>query len=1579
MLTSNLTNKYEIFQAYYLEVNGKLISYSEALDLYAKMDADTRDAFEQYYRDETGYQIIPVAGGLDLGENVSLSSKQVYINVKYTVEAFAKRNGIILDPIWGQYSYEEIISMVENGVDIPQEVVDLAYSMAENDPLLLTDVNATSDNGEAVDKDDTFLDLIPKATKKIEECNETNEKINEEIEELLPEQQKKEKALLENQDEQMKSLRDYESIVKEWKALSDKMNNGTPLTENESNRYSELMKMLGAKQKESNDLQIDKKAIANSLSEINILAMLGETLAQETIEIGEELSEYVSEKNYKSTNDQVAGAIGFVDAAMAMAKGERIAEEAIEIGEITKEYTSESVTSVNSIANTLDIQDGIATVDENGNVVEPKGLSEENDKSKDSDKVDEFFWVTDSQVRQYISEAKAINSDLYKQIQVALNQIKVAKKDIMFSAIANKIVGKIVSEFIEREQKRNDKIKSEEAENKQAENKIKDSEATINEAKNELQKITGASDDEVDNKILKNNNSENDTNLTEEQKAEVEKQKAIIQTQNGIIEKQKVIINENNQQISEIKNESLKDRENVKQKTLKEKKIIDKAIPEEDNAKKINQAYQEKELPKHNERMDFINRAGINLMLIGTGVVTLGGRFVMIGQSLCCSPFTCNLGLQYIAFGTLAIAKGLVSIGIGATACVVSDDESLIEVAEKSTKDAGSNIGNALSGLWGVNDIMASVIEEYISSEEAKNLEGNETSATEQPTEESDGAVESESGEPEGEKPSIENAEPEIITGESEHNVTLEPVEETSTQVSENNTDAVEQPAQNTSNSVGADISAEGTNAGASNTGAVSIGADSSSKTTKKEDEEDVSPETQAKNAKSIESQQRKEGSKNESKVKEAGKLAKDDAKESKKIDKDEKKDAKQLEKESKKLQQDIKKEEEEAKKLTEESTEAVIKQQEIYKEYEILVAENETLVAADQSKSQGIMVNGEFGNSQNGNNVTGVSENTSKLLANDARITELGGQFSILANTVQRNSVKLKTIDELIKTKSQKFEKKTKLKAKKIKETQKKEQEKQKKLEKTFAVIGIFESMFGITSSVGAIMSPIGKSMQATGKALQIAAKPLQSNPYTLALGIAMEITGITTEVSGLYIDGVGKLLTIIGTCGSLACGVTKGSIQIANGNLQAGLLTLGMSAVTAVMSMAGTGGAASSAMTYVSQGLSIVADTTSLANNAMVTAGKEQNDTLSKISTVAGIGSAAVGAADGLANMKGSSTLSKVATVGNAVGVALNSTSQLMTEFGWGDQKTAELIGAIGGVVSTLSSITTVTANKMEQSKAKNNATDEARAELESEANDNLNSDKKQPSQETSEAKNGTENQSDAENPDAQSTGQLANPTDIATNPQATTTQNPENTPEITQLGVKADEVELKMADLDSRQTDSQSAREAIDTESTPEEIAAQGRAARQGTETPESKPEEISDIGRRARGYEPTNESEALAEAPVEATAEVPVEQQQTPEQIAEAGRQARGYEPATENNSSTEAPKADDKKFTWADGAEMVGKGLEAAASIASYFGPKDDSKKERKGIVGGGKSTKRSRKIKKYVMALQRYSSGRRYA
>ena len=248
MRITGVPNKYEILQQYYLEENGKEITYNEAISLYYELNGDEKENFLKYYNDfckeyyendNVEYQPLDENGYNWKNTKDSNGYNQLAkneIRIKYTLEAYAKEQGLTLDPQWAEYSAEEIIQMENNGVNIPQDVLDMAHTIYETTSTNF--ISTTTDaEDEATTEKEPFLELIPKAVQKIEKCDENNEKISDKIEELLPEKIKNEIKEIEKKiGEVFLSLQGYEKLIKEWNKIQTKINNGEALSDKEAQK-----------------------------------------------------------------------------------------------------------------------------------------------------------------------------------------------------------------------------------------------------------------------------------------------------------------------------------------------------------------------------------------------------------------------------------------------------------------------------------------------------------------------------------------------------------------------------------------------------------------------------------------------------------------------------------------------------------------------------------------------------------------------------------------------------------------------------------------------------------------------------------------------------------------------------------------------------------------------------------------------------------------------------------------------------------------------------------------------------------------------------------------------------------------------------------------------------------------------------------------------------------------------------------------------------------------------------------------------------------------------------------------------
>lgn len=1288
MQINGVPNKYEIYQEYYLETNGEQISYTDALRLFYQMNNEERTNFEQYYKDETGYEIID-ANGYYFGENAqytesgtkkvkkhwkiqtgdgsfggrateatekdvkiyTTNSKKAYIDMKYTIEGYAKEKGIILDPVWSQYSAEEIMRMKNNGVNIPKEIVNIASTILET-----TATNYESNGEEAEEAEDStettekepFLELIPKAEKKIEKCNENNDKINAEIESILPEKQKQERNLAEKMKDQRNSLEEYEKQIREWRTLQDKVNNGEALSDTEAKRYAEITGMLEDRKSDSEDFQIDKNEIAKSLNQINILALIGDKLAEETIEIGDTLADYTSKTNYKTTKKTATQEVGLLRSIIAMANGKTLAKEATKIGNDTKDYSDETTNSVNDIASLLGVENSITTTaptEELQNSPEIKTTEETVDKTKTNaeaqenisatneeqdqtkateqtnDTQQEDFIITDDNVNALIEEADSINSDLAQQLISALNASKSAKSDKSFALIANKTISKIVKEYQEEEARRQDAIKTKEQENEKA--------------KKELESLTGKSSEEIDEEL----NSRNSNNNSEENLDE--------STQNKI-RTHKQTISDNNKEIATIQAESTKAVNEFKNDTRKEQTQLNKSIPEETQALENNSKYLQESIPQHKERLNFTANSGINLGKMGKYRVTVGVQQLMSFQ---------------IKKGLNNINKGSQSMTIGSNAEKTATKPTA-KLSEKATTAAVAETNDALTSLNSINSKIVSVT--------------GEDTATPATTPQSTNTNENQ------EQDNTNNTQ----TGAAAN---IDNTNNANNQTTNNNTTTQTAPAQNQTINANEDIKKEPANTSAKEINK-SIGNSNSTVSEENPTNElntaSSTPSTTSSSEKNDDEMSTDDAQDNVDDVKSS---AKDDGKESEQIKKDTDKTTKELEKETKQLTKLMKKDEKDIIKMTKESTEAAKKQEEALTEYETLVAENEQLIAEDENNQQ-TQAPAQIAPQQNANeegqttllgnvamSIGGEqqSSNADKIAANDQRINELGVTFNTNGRVIERNRTKITRIQKTTKTRQKKFNKKTDLIEQKNKENQQKELEKQKKLQKQLGAVGIAENVFQITLSTGQIMCMV---------------------------------------VLPPWIPAAGAVMVTIGQYGVLSCGLTKGVINIANGNLTAGLMAIGQSAISLATSMTGTGAAAGGVLGAVSAGLSVVSSSAELVNNVRAVQGKEANGVFSKISTIAGVASSITSSAATLSNLGEStaSTFGKSMQIAGVAGSALSSASQLMTEFG-GESQAANILGMIGGAVSTVASLGMLADKKFnnaseqnKENKEKTNATE-------------------------------------------------------------------------------------------------------------------------------------------------------------------------------------------------------------------------------------------------------------------------------
>lgn len=222
------------------------------------------------------------------------------------------------DPFWGQFTYEEILEMVNDGVTVPQEFIDWANTMQDSDTTSYQIETASDDpnayeNLAANTSNSNSTEVQKRAQAFSSKAQAQEELVKNKCDEIKPvaNQVKAEKNELEAN--QKLSLQKMDSMTREWNALDKKFKSGEELTEAEQKKYKELGLMLSD---DNNGLKVQAEKVSGDIDElmgeienIDMLLDINKRINAEIEDVGTRLAAYEANKNHvviKSGN-QVTG------------------------------------------------------------------------------------------------------------------------------------------------------------------------------------------------------------------------------------------------------------------------------------------------------------------------------------------------------------------------------------------------------------------------------------------------------------------------------------------------------------------------------------------------------------------------------------------------------------------------------------------------------------------------------------------------------------------------------------------------------------------------------------------------------------------------------------------------------------------------------------------------------------------------------------------------------------------------------------------------------------------------------------------------------------------------------------------------------------------------------------------------------------------------------------------------------------------------------------------------------------------------------------------------------------------------
>lgn len=613
----------------------------------------------------------------------------------------------ITDKDWAMYSYEEIIEMEHQGYQIPDDILEWAHAQQESDVtdyVIVSDATGTDDGAttDATSNGDQLTSLQKKAQENIIKSEKAIETTNQKVE-VYNTTAKKAKQIKDKKEDTFKdSMNKIEDMTTEWKKLDDKKKNGEKLSLTERLKYNSLSKKLdtsnGTMMKEIQADNSDLDDFLNSLDSLSTDIKTNETLAQDTIKSGKDLSNL--QKNYRQ-EELPAQTSGIKDDGMGpsldelyQAKPQDIADTAIDKGNDLLEYVDEV---------TLEVESN-ATVDTAKFAQEYTELSE-----KTQEKVQNTMGEDQDDNNDKKQKQESYNVDL---IFTAPNAAKAAITTIQSTANLNekkngvKNTDKKLATQLKKAQK---DAKTVEKESSKAEQKHEDNVQKEEQLVNELENIQGKSlegstSEKVKNAIKSVNTQKQAQNNTDEMQNDLQNEgdgqvQAKVQTatkQTDKNEAEKLAVME---EIKTVDTDDNKVNDSVK--TSLTKGLASNAL-----SQKISN-----DLNKQNTELKSRNtnahQVATNTVIVGVGTygrsfatTAIGNAMVATGTGLMSNLATYGQGVRMVIGGSQLQIQGanemhygLAAVGIGTIGLTASD------IASAVVSDSKESFKGAISLL----------------------------------------------------------------------------------------------------------------------------------------------------------------------------------------------------------------------------------------------------------------------------------------------------------------------------------------------------------------------------------------------------------------------------------------------------------------------------------------------------------------------------------------------------------------------------------------------------------------------------------------------------------------------------------------------------------------------------------------------------------------------------------------------------------------------------------------------------------------------------------------------------------------
>ncbi len=609
----------------------------------------------------------------------------------------------ITDKDWAIYSYEEIIEMEHQGYQIPDNILEWAHAQQESDVtdyVIVSDATGTEDGSttNATSNSDQLTSLQKKAQENIIKSEKAIETTDQKIETYNTTAKKAKQIKDKKEDSFKNSMNKIEDMATEWKKLDDKKKSGEKLSLTERLKYNSLSKKLdssnGTMMKEIQADNSDLDDFLNSLDSLSADIKTNETLAQDTIKSGKDLSNL--QKNYRQ-EELPAQTSGIKDDGMGpsldelyQAKPQDIADTAIDKGNDLLEYVDEVTLEVesNETVDTAKFAQEYTELSEKTQEKVQNTMGEDQDDNNDKKQKQESYNVDLIFTAQNAAKAAITTIQSTANLNEKKNGVKNTDKKLTTQLKkAQKDAKTVEKESSKAEQKHDDNVQKEEQ--------------LVNELENiQGKSLEGSTSEKVKNAIKSvNTQKQAQNNATEMQKdlqnegdgqVQAQIQAATQQTDKNEAEKLSVM-----EEIKAVDTDDTKVNDSVK-------KSLTKGLASNALSQKISN-----DLNKQNSELKSRNtnahQVATNTVIVGVGTygksfatTAIGNAMVATGFGMMSNLTTYAKGVRMVAGGTQLqiqganeLRYGLAAVGIGTIGLAASDiASSVVSDSKESFKSA---------------------------------------------------------------------------------------------------------------------------------------------------------------------------------------------------------------------------------------------------------------------------------------------------------------------------------------------------------------------------------------------------------------------------------------------------------------------------------------------------------------------------------------------------------------------------------------------------------------------------------------------------------------------------------------------------------------------------------------------------------------------------------------------------------------------------------------------------------------------------------------------------------------------------